>query len=160
MGEVTAPDTIDDTAVDDTAVDDTAAEAWERMRELAHDPQVLDRLHSLADEVGIIPAAGKALRFLSTSEPMPMRSLAANLRCDNSYVTAIVDSLEGAGFARREVHPTDRRIKFIVLTDEGGKIALRAREILGTPPPAFQALTARETETLRDLMRKMSPGAT
>ncbi len=138
-------------------VGDTATDAWERMRELAHDPQVIDRLHALADEVGIIPAAVKALRFLSTSQPIPMRGLASSLRCDNSYVTAIVDSLEEGGFARREIHPADRRIKYIVLTEAGGALALRARQIIGTPPPAFEILTARETETLRDLMRKLVP---
>jgi DNA-binding MarR family transcriptional regulator len=136
--------------------DDTAAvEAWERMREITHDPQVLGRLHVLAEQAGIIPGAAKALRFLSAPEPMPMRNLAANLRCDNSYVTTIVDSLEEAGVARREAHATDRRIKVIVLTDTGRTLARRAQKILGTPPPAFASLTDDETETLRDLMRKL-----
>ncbi len=137
----------------------TATEAWERMRELTHDPQVLGRLQLLAEEAGIIPGAAKALRFLSTTDPMPMRNLAANLRCDNSYVTTIVDNLEEAGIARREAHATDRRIKVIVLTDAGRTLARRAREILGTPPPAFALLTAEETGTLRDLMRKLGAGA-
>jgi DNA-binding MarR family transcriptional regulator len=128
------------------------------MREITHDPQVLGRLHQLAEEAGIISGAAKALRFLSTAEPMAMRSLAADLRCDNSYVTAIVDSLEKAGMARREAHATDRRIKVIVLTDAGRTLARRAEEILGTPPPAFALLTADETESLRDLMRKLAGG--
>ena len=134
-------------------------EAWERMRDLTHDPLVLGKFHALARQAGIIPGAVKALRFVSVPEPMPMRSLAANLGCDNSYVTTIVDSLEEAGYARREVHATDRRIKVIVLTDSGRDLALRAQEILGTPPPAFGALSAEETETLRDLMRKLGVGA-
>lgn len=138
---------------------DTAIEAWVRMRELTHDPLVLGQLHVLAEEAGIIPGAAKALRFLSATEPMAMRSLAANLRCDNSYVTTIVDSLEEAGVARREAHATDRRIKVIVLTEEGRTLAGRAQQILGTPPPAFALLTADETETLRDLMRKLASGA-
>jgi len=140
-------------------VKDTATEAWERMREITHDPQVLGQLQALADEAGIIPGAAKALRFLSTTEPMAMRRLAANLRCDNSYVTTIVDSLEEAGVARREAHATDRRIKVIVLTDAGRTLAGRAQEILGTPPPAFELLSPAETEILRDLMRKLGSAA-
>ena len=140
-------------------VNDTATEAWERMREITHDPEVLGKLHDLADEAGIIAGAAKALRFLSATEPMAMRKLAACLRCDNSYVTTIVDSLEEAGVARREAHATDRRIKVIVLTESGRALARRAQTILGTPPPAFALLSAEETEMLRDLMRKLGSAA-
>ena len=97
-----------------------------RSRELTHNPQVLEKLHALADEAGIIPGAAKALRFLSGPEPVPMRRLAQDLHCDNSYITTIVDSLEVAGVARREAHPTDRRIKVIVLTDAGRRLAALA----------------------------------
>jgi DNA-binding MarR family transcriptional regulator len=137
---------------------DTAREAWELMREMTHDPQVLGKLHGLAEEAGIIPGAVKALKFLSGPEPVAMRRLAADLGCDNSYITTIVDSLEEAGIARREAHPTDRRIKVIVLTDAGRHLAELTREALGTPPPAFGALTASEMSALRDLMRKLAQG--
>jgi DNA-binding MarR family transcriptional regulator len=138
---------------------DTAREAWELMRELTHNPQVLEKLHAVAEEAGIIPGAAKALKFLSGPEPVPMRRLAADLHCDNSYITTIVDSLEEAGVARREAHPTDRRIKVIVLTDAGRRLAELARQSLGTPPRAFDALSASETSTLRDLMRKLAQEA-
>ena len=143
------------TAADVTGAD-TAREAWERMRELTHDPLTLGRLHALAEEAGIIPGAAKALKFLHRAEPVPMRRLAADLHCDNSYITTIVDSMEQAGVARREAHPTDRRIKVIVLTDEGRRLAARALEVVGTPPPAFDALTPSETQALLDLMRKLT----
>ena len=143
----------------DVTRSDTAREAWERMRELTHDPLTLGKLHVLAEEAGIIPGAAKALKFLYGKEPVPMRRLAADLHCDNSYITTIVDSMEQAGVARREGHPTDRRIKVIVLTDEGRRLAVLALEVIGTPPPAFDALTSVETEALRDLMRKLTKGA-
>jgi DNA-binding MarR family transcriptional regulator len=129
------------------------------MRELTHDPLTLGKLHALAEEAGIIPGAAKALKFLYGTEPVPMRRLAADLHCDNSYITTIVDSMEQAGVARREAHPTDRRIKVIVLTEEGRRLAALALEVIGTPPPAFDALTSSETEALRDLMRKLTQGA-
>ncbi len=135
---------------------ETAREAWERMRELTHDPQVLEKLQALAEEAGIIPGAAKALKFLAGPDPVPMRRLASELHCDNSYITTIVDNLEEAGVARREAHPTDRRIKVIVLTEAGRRLAEVAREAMGTPPPAFDALSASETSALRDLMRKLA----
>ena len=145
--------------LDSDEVRRVATEAWEQMRELTHDPQVMGRLHTLAEGAGIIPGAAKALQFLSGPEPMAMRSLAANLRCDNSYVTTIVDSLEEAGIANRQAHSSDRRIKVIVLTEAGMDLARKAREILGTPPPAFDRLSPEETVELRDLMRKLAAGS-
>src|ERR1700728_2005382 len=130
---------------------DPAREAWERMRELTHDPQLLGTVHAIAAEAGIIPGAAKALRYLSATEPTPMRQLAANLRCDTSYITTIVDNLEEAGVARREAHPTDRRIKVVVLTPQGQALADKVAAVMGTPPDVFATLNAEETTTLRDL---------
>src|ERR1700691_5186225 len=76
---------------------DPGGEAWERMRELTHDPQVLGQVHDLAAEAGVIVGAAKALKYLSSTDPTPMRQLAAELRCDSSYITTIVDNLEEAG---------------------------------------------------------------
>jgi DNA-binding MarR family transcriptional regulator len=129
------------------------------MRELTHDPQVLGRVHELAADAGVIPGAAKALQYLSATEPTPMRQLAAYLRCDSSYITTIVDNLEEAGVARRQAHTTDRRIKVVVLTEKGQVFADQVAEIMGTPPPAFGALSADETATLRDLLRKLTVGA-
>jgi len=137
---------------------DPASEAWERMRELTHDPQVLGRVHEVAVEAGIIPGAAKALKYLSTTQPTPMRQLAANLNCDTSYITTIVDNLEEAGVARREAHATDRRIKVVVLTEAGQAVADRVRRIMGTPPRSFDALSDEEASTLRDLLRKLGDG--
>ena len=138
---------------------DPAREAWERMRELTHDPEVLGSVHALAAQAGIIPGAAKALKYLSATEPTPMRQLAANLRCDTSYITTIVDNLEEQGVARRQAHATDRRIKVVVLTPAGKELADKVALVMGTPPPAFNALDAEESVVLRDLIRKLSAGA-
>jgi DNA-binding MarR family transcriptional regulator len=135
---------------------DPAREAWERMRDLTHDPQVLGTVHAIAAEAGIIPGAAKALKYLSATKPTPMRQLAANLRCDTSYITTIVDNLEEQGVARRQAHATDRRIKVVVLTPAGQILADRVARVIGTPPPVFAALDAGEMVVLRDLVRKLT----
>ncbi len=144
------------TDVQEPGAADPAREAWERMRELTHNPAVLARVHAVAGEFGIIPGAAKALKYLSSTEPTPMRQLAADLRCDTSYITTIVDNLEEAGVARREAHPTDRRIKVVVLTDAGQVVADRVAEVMGTPPASFGALSDEETRALRDMLRRLS----
>jgi DNA-binding MarR family transcriptional regulator len=107
-------------------------------------------------EAAVSPGVGKALAHLSVDRPIPMRELAAALRCDNSYVTAVVDSLEERGLAERQTHPTDRRIKVVHLTDAGAVLAKRIQAELAEPPSAFGALTDAEALQLRDLMRKLT----
>src|ERR1700742_1932114 len=107
---------------DSAMTEDAAGQAWRLMRDLTHHPDVLRRTHVLADGVGLTPAVTKALAHLSPDHPTPMRELASALRCDNSYVTAVVDSLEERGLAGRRPHPTDRRIKVIEVTPQGAAL--------------------------------------
>jgi len=134
----------------------TAAEAWRQMRELTHHPDVLRRTHDVAEEIGLTPGITKALLHLSPDHPTPMRELAGALRCDNSYVTAVVDGLEERGMARRQPHPTDRRIKVIELTERGAALATRVRTVLDEPPPGFAALSDDEAAVLLELIEKVS----
>jgi DNA-binding MarR family transcriptional regulator len=139
-----------------TAAVDASVEAWRQMRELTHHPDVLRRAHVLGEEFGLTPAVTKALARLSPDHPTPMRELAAALRCDNSYVTAVVDGLEEHGMVRRMPHATDRRIKVIELTEQGAAVAARVRAALDEPPAAFAALSPQEAVLLLDLVRKLS----
>jgi DNA-binding MarR family transcriptional regulator len=126
------------------------------MRDLTHHPDVMRRAHVLAEECGMTPAITKALVHLSPAHPTPMRELAGALRCDNSYVTTVVDGLEERGMARRMPHPTDRRIKVIELTEQGAALASRVRAVLDEPPAAFAALSEEEATLLLELLRKLS----
>jgi DNA-binding MarR family transcriptional regulator len=138
--------------------DEVCREAWERIRVLAHAhlPAHLEKVQRIMGEAAVSPGVGKALAHLSVDRPVPMRELAAALRCDNSYVTAVVDSLEERGLAERQTHPTDRRIKVVHLTDAGAVLAKRIQAELAEPPSAFGALTDAEALQLRDLMRKLT----
>lgn len=135
---------------------DESVAAWRQMRDLTHHPSVLRRAHLLAEEFGLTPAVTKALVHLAPDHPIPMRELAAALRCDNSYVTTVVDALEERGMARRVAHPTDRRVKIVDLTEHGAAVATRVRAALDQPPPAFATLTDKETAQLLKLLRKLS----
>src|SRR5579875_3970500 len=68
------------------------------------------------------PQAG-ALQQLRTYGASSMGEIAARLYCDASNVTGIVDRLEARGLVWRSAHPTDRRVKQIVLTPEGAQLA-------------------------------------
>jgi DNA-binding MarR family transcriptional regulator len=106
--------------------------------------------------VGISPGLLKTLFHLEPGEGVPMRELVDYWRCDASYVTSLADALETRGLVERRPHPTDRRVKMIVLTPEGVAARQRALGILYQPPPSFGALTPAEQRQLRDLLRKVA----
>jgi DNA-binding MarR family transcriptional regulator len=133
-----------------------AREAWQAMRELAHDPQCLDRVHRLVGDAGLTPGIGKAMAHLPLDgRPLTMRELATALRCDSSYVTSVVDALEEHGLAERQAHPTDRRVKVVSLTPAGEQLAGRVQAELASPPTCFANLSAEELDELRDLLAKL-----
>ena len=140
------------------AVEAPAAEAWRRIRAISHDPVAMAVCHQVVQETGLPLAPVRALLVLPLTGSLSMRQLARRLGCDNSYVTPLVDSLEQRGLAVRQPHPTDRRIKVIVLTPEGLKYAKQVQLADTTPPAAFSALTAAEVATLATLLRKLDPG--
>ena len=135
--------------------EEPAAEAWRRIRAISHDPVAMAVCHQVVQETGLPLAPVRALLVLPLDEALSMRQLARRLGCDNSYVTPLVDALEKRGLAVRQPHPTDRRIKVIVLTSQGLELAKRVQLADTTPPAAFSALTASEVATLCQLLRKV-----
>jgi DNA-binding MarR family transcriptional regulator len=133
------------------------AEAWRRIRSLSHDPAAMAACHQITQETGLPLAPQRALLVLPIDEAITMRELARRLGCDNSYVTSLVDALETRGLADRQPHPTDRRVKVIVLTNEGQQLARRVQLADTTPPIAFSKLSSREMTTLVELLSKLDP---
>lgn len=137
-------------------VEDPAAEAWRRIRSISHDPAAMAVCHQVTQETGLPLAPVRALLVLPLDDTnLTMRQLARRLGCDNSYVTPLVDALEKRGLAVRQPHPTDRRIKVIVLTERGQELARRVQLADTTPPAPFSALTGAEVATLCELLRKL-----
>ena len=111
-------------------------------------PRMLD----IQAEYGLKPPQFFALNALD--EPVPMSSSASMLRCDRSAVTWITDRLEERGYVERRSDASDRRVKLLVLTEEGRRVREEIRARLSTPPEALSRLTPAEQRTLRDLLRK------
>jgi DNA-binding MarR family transcriptional regulator len=127
-----------------------AGEAWELLMELFG--QSRPRMLDIQAEYGLKPPQFFALQALD--EPLPMSEIANMLRCDRSAVTWITDRLEERGYVERRSDERDRRVKLLVLTDEGRRVREEIRARLATPPPALDRLTQAEQRTLRDLLRK------
>jgi DNA-binding MarR family transcriptional regulator len=89
--------------------------------------------------------------------PIRMSELAEGMRCDASYATAVVDRLEGLGFAERRVSDTDRRVKQLVLTRKGRTLADRLMEGFRVAPSRLDRLTSAQRRTLAQLMAVVVP---
>lgn len=131
-------------------------EAWQLISEMMFNGELQDRFHEASAAAGVTPGLLKSLIHLDQNEGLPMREMADHFGCDASYVTTIVDGLEERGLALRRPHPTDRRVKSVVLTDAGVQAREQALERLYQPPAALDALTGDEQRMLRDLMRKVA----
>jgi DNA-binding MarR family transcriptional regulator len=130
-------------------------EAWRLLQELLMNGEMQSRMREACAAVGGPPSLVKTLFQLEPGEPVAMRDLADHFGCDASYVTELVDGLEEQGMARREPHPTDRRVKTVVLTDRGAKARDRVQHVMWKTPAVFSALTSAEQRQLRDLVRKL-----
>jgi DNA-binding MarR family transcriptional regulator len=138
---------------------ETAREAWKYLHDFLFSEANHERVLSACTSVGLTPGLMKALLSIEPGQPIAMRALPDRWHCDASYVTLLVDGLEGRRLVERRAHPTDRRAKTIVLTSEGEHTRNDLLRRLHEPPPSFAALTHAEQRTLRDLLRKLAVAA-
>jgi MarR family transcriptional regulator, organic hydroperoxide resistance regulator len=132
-----------------------AREIWELLLELSR-THLRDHLSATISVFDLSPPQAHALQVLEPGRPVPMRDLAVRLRCDASNITGIVDRLEARGLVERRPAPGDRRVKALVVTEQG--VALRAQlvERLHRVPAAFAGLSAEEQRGLLDLLRRIT----
>ncbi|KAA2250172.1 MarR family transcriptional regulator [Solihabitans fulvus] len=95
----------------------------------------------------------KALALLG--EPTAMGELADRLSCDASNATLLVDRLERRGLVERHADRADRRVKKVVATAEGNKVAAQVRERMQATIAALDALGPEDRRTLHDLLDRL-----
>jgi DNA-binding MarR family transcriptional regulator len=132
-------------------------EIWRALLSLVHEKH--DRRKEACEALDLSFVRIKALRRIAVS-PMTLRDLAAALQTDPPYTTLVVDDLERRGLVRREPHPTDRRAKLAVATDQGQAEAARAEAIITRPPAQMFELTADELSALSAITEKLTGDAT
>ncbi len=97
---------------------------------------------------------GKALAVLRRG-PAPMRALAETMTCDASNITGIVDRLEKRGLVRREAGTSDRRVKNVILTAEGERVADTIRAKMRTTRDGLERLDDEDRHRLRTLLHRV-----
>jgi MarR family transcriptional regulator, organic hydroperoxide resistance regulator len=115
--------------------------------------RIIRQGEALAQELGVPMPFVKALHFLDC--PLAMKELGKRMHCDASFVTLVADMLEKRGLARREPHPADRRIKNVVLTQDGLALKQKIETEITSRMPWNKALDSDERTQLLALIRKM-----
>jgi DNA-binding MarR family transcriptional regulator len=131
---------------------ETAAEVWELISELAWHNK--PKFMAVCREFELFPPQVMVLRALE--EPKPMREVARFLACDNSNLTGIIDRLEERDLVRRTADPKDRRVKLLVLTDEGQRMRADILSRVSEPPAELAALPAADLRALREILGRTS----
>jgi DNA-binding MarR family transcriptional regulator len=108
---------------------------------------------SVLQELGLTPGHMKTLFVLDLDEPHAMGELADMLACDASNATWLVDRLEERGLVERRPHARDRRVKTVVLTEDGAKLKVSLIQGMAEPPTDLVALEREDLETLRAALR-------
>ena len=116
-------------------------------------PMVADHANGRLEELGMTMTDYWALR--SVEGPMPMKDLAHCMDFDPSHVTLVADRLEKLGLIERQPHPTDRRVKNLVLTAKGEKTREAVPEKIWSGQNTFSALDDNERGKLADLLAKL-----
>lgn len=116
-------------------------------------PMVVDHVNERLAEYGMSNTDYWALR--TVDGPMPMKDLAHCMDIDPSYVTMVADHLEELGLIERRPHPTDRRVKNLVLTAKGRRVKKSIPDKLWTGPNTFSSLTGAERAQLSTILAKL-----
>lgn len=114
-------------------------------------------LMELGRELDLFPPQVMVIQTLD--RPKPMREVADFLSCNSSNLTGITDRLEERGLVQRTSDPDDRRVRLLVLTDEGREIQARIKEHLRRPHPSMESLSDEELMTLDRLLTKLESDA-
>ncbi|MDI3408263.1 MarR family winged helix-turn-helix transcriptional regulator [Streptomyces cavernicola] len=114
-----------------------------------------DEYERAASKHALTGAQARVLGLLSL-EPMPMRRIAQQLKCEPSNVTGIVDRLESRGLVERRPDPADRRVKLAAPTEEGARTARELRDGLDDfAREPLGSLSREQRVSLRDLLKQM-----
>ena len=112
------------------------------------------RMMAICREFDLYPPQVMVLQTLD--RPKPMREVAGVLACNSSNLTGITDRLEERDLVRRTSDPDDRRVKLLVLTDDGQELRQRVMERMEVPPEAFVALDDGQLDQLGDLLETLN----
>lgn len=110
--------------------------------------------------MGLTAAGWSALEAVAGgAEPPSQRELARRLGVDGATLVATIDRLAGRGLVERSAAAHDRRVKLIVLTEEGRRLAERVRRASGELRRLMlERIDARRVAAAADVLEELRQG--
>jgi DNA-binding MarR family transcriptional regulator len=105
----------------------------------------------VAAEFELTAAEAGALRRLD--KPYSMRAFAEAIGCDASYVTILTDRLDALGLVERVPDEHDRRVRQLVLTENGEQMRRTLTDWVLATSPALINLDEQDRRTFVELLR-------
>lgn len=130
-----------------------AGEVWRRM--FGFLVGTAPRREAVLARLGLTPNESRALYSLDAAQGRTMSELAAAWTCDASTATWSVNRLERLGLAERRPHPTDRRVRLVVLTPHGEAVRRELLAGMYATPPELLTMSSEQLRTLRDLLANL-----
>jgi DNA-binding MarR family transcriptional regulator len=114
---------------------------------------------ALAAEHSLSAIQAKILIQLDPGGAVTMRALADRLQYDASNLTTVIDRLEALGAVQRRPDPRDRRVKGLVLTEEGLRFRNGFWQRLVNETGPLGHLTVDELVQLRSILQSAVGGS-
>ena len=109
------------------------------------------------EPLGLRPPHFGVMQLIARDPGITQQELADRSLIDASSMVAVVDELEGFGYAERRPHPGDRRKHAVYLTPAGKRTLERARAVaVELANDVLAPLDSEEVETLTRLLRKLA----
>lgn len=115
------------------------------------------RFEQKAQEHNLTSAQWRAMAALSRTDGLTQVALAQRLDIEPMTVCRLVDRMEAGGFVRREANPSDKRAKFVCLTEEAkGMVDSMKKVAMKVYEEAFDGLCDEERIALVTALNRIN----
>ncbi|WP_081707792.1 MarR family winged helix-turn-helix transcriptional regulator [Bacillus massiliigorillae] len=117
---------------------------------------VQDKVKQDMGKYGVNPTEFAVLELLFHKGDQPIQHIGKKILLASSSITYVVDKLESKGFVERKACPTDRRVTYAAITENGKEFIQEAfPKHEATIEDIFANLTNEELETTIELLKKI-----
>lgn len=105
---------------------------------------------------GVTPIQFAVLQAVSEIENQTSADIGTALMIDSATIVGVIDRLAAMELVAREPHPTDRRIKQLVLTEHGAKLLPEMQAAMDKLNSEIDATLDQSAQTVRDSLHRLS----
>ena len=105
---------------------------------------------------GVTPIQFAVLQAVSEAENQTAAEIGAALMIDSATIVGVIDRLAAMALVSREAHPTDRRIKCLVLTAQGAAALPAMQAVMDDLNAEIDATLDKSAQSVRESLQKLA----